>query len=84
MYVSGGGYDEAPLTWDPAPASRPARPAPRARLGTGRFECMGPASWGSPEQELSLDDERYGHVSVMDWGGMHPRRGVAWVSARPS
>jgi len=41
--------------------------------GSDRFECKNPATWGAPDQELSLRDERYGQVSVMSWGGLHPR-----------
>jgi hypothetical protein len=32
-----------------------------------------PATWGSPDQELSLHDDRYGQVSVMSWSGLHPK-----------
>lgn len=41
--------------------------------GTDRFECKDPATWGAPDQELSLHDECYGQVSVMSWGGLHPK-----------
>jgi hypothetical protein len=41
--------------------------------GTDRFECKNPATWGPADQELSLNDEKYGQVSVMSWGGLHPK-----------
>jgi hypothetical protein len=41
--------------------------------GTDRLECKDPATWGTPDQELELDDERYGQVSVKSWGGLHPK-----------
>ena len=56
---------------DPAPEP-PRRGRPR-KHSADRFECAGPATWGPPDRELSLDDGQYGHVSVMDWGGLHPR-----------
>jgi hypothetical protein len=56
---------------DPAPEP-PRRGRPR-KHSVGRFECKDPATWGPPDQELSLDDGQYGHVSVMSWGGLHPR-----------
>ena len=55
---------------DPAPEP-PRRGLPAH--SADRFECAGPATWGPPDQELSLDDGQYGHVSVMSWGGLHPR-----------
>ena len=56
---------------DPAPEP-PRRGRPR-KHSISRFECKDPATWGPPDQELSLDDGGYGHVSVMSWGGLHPR-----------
>ena len=41
--------------------------------GTDRFECKNPVTWGPPDQELSVRDDRYGQVSVMSWSGLHPR-----------
>jgi hypothetical protein len=41
--------------------------------GSDRFECKNPATWGSPDQELSLYDEKYGQVSVTSWSGLHPK-----------
>jgi hypothetical protein len=54
--------------------------------GTGRFECKNPATWGTPDQELDLDDEKYGHVTVNAWSGLHPKlfcRGRFAGFARP-
>jgi hypothetical protein len=56
---------------DPAPEP-PRRGRPR-KHSADRFECTDPATWGPPDQGLSLDDGQYGHVSVMSWGGLHPR-----------
>ena len=56
---------------DPAPEP-PRRGRPR-KHSADRFECADPASWGPPDQELSLDDAQYRHVSVTSWGGLHPR-----------
>jgi hypothetical protein len=48
--------------------------AGRLRIhGSDRFECKNPATWGVPDQELSLDDDKYGQVSVVSWGGLHPK-----------
>jgi len=59
---------------DPPPRipGRPGRPR-RHGAGRDRFECKDPATWGTPDQELSLLDDRYGQVSVMSWGSLHPR-----------
>jgi hypothetical protein len=59
---------------DPPPRI-PGRAGRPRRHGSGddRFECKNPATWGAPDRELSLDDERYGHVRVMSWGGLHPK-----------
>ena len=72
---------------DPPPRvpGRPGRPR-RHGSGSDRFECKDPATWGAPGQELSLLDDRYGQVSVMSWGGLHPRlicRGRFEGFARP-
>ncbi len=56
---------------DPAPEP-PRRGRPR-KHSIERFECADPATRGPPGRELSLDDGQYGHVSVMSWGGLHPR-----------
>jgi len=56
---------------DPAPEP-PRRGRPR-KHSADRFECTDPATRGSPDQDLSLDDRQYGHVSVMSRGGLHPR-----------
>jgi hypothetical protein len=41
--------------------------------GTDRFECKNPATWGVPDQELALHDDKYGQVSVKSWSGLHPK-----------
>jgi len=41
--------------------------------GSDRFECKDPATWGAPDRELALHDEKYGQVSVMSWSGLHPK-----------
>jgi hypothetical protein len=56
---------------DPAPEP-PRRGRPR-KHSAERFECKDPATWGMPDQELALHDDRHGQVSVMSWGGLHPR-----------
>jgi hypothetical protein len=72
---------------DPPP--RIPHKAGRPRIhgsGSDRFECKNPATWGQPDQELSLRDERYGQVSVMSWSGLHPKlfcRGRFSGFARP-
>jgi hypothetical protein len=60
---------------DPPPRVPGTTGRPRvhgAREG-GRFECSNPATWGTPDRELALDDDRYGQVSVKAWGGLHPK-----------
>jgi len=59
---------------DPPPRipGRPGRPRKHGS-GADRFECKNPATWGPPDQELSLHDDRYGQVSVMSWSGLHPK-----------
>jgi len=59
---------------DPPPRipGRPGRPRKHGS-GADRFECKNPATWGPPDQELSLCDDRYGQVSVMSWSGLHPK-----------
>ena len=52
---------------------QPARPRIHGAREGGRFECKDRATWGAPDRELSLDDDRYGHVSVKSWGGLHPK-----------
>ena len=56
---------------DPAPEPRqPGRPR---RHGQDRFECADPGTWGEPDQVMIRDDDRYGMVTVMSWGGLHPK-----------
>ena len=60
---------------DPPPRvpGRAGRPRIHGARENGRFECAHPATWGPPDQELGLDDDRYGRVSVTSWGGLHPK-----------
>ena len=60
---------------DPPPRvpGRTGRPRKHGPAQGARFECAHPATWGTPDRELSVDDERYGHVTVMSWGGLHPK-----------
>lgn len=54
--------------------------------GTDRFECKDRATWGAADRELSLHDDKYGHVSVKSWEGLHPKlfcRGRFAGLARP-
>jgi hypothetical protein len=67
--------DDRVLYRDPPPRipGRPGRPRVHGAREGGRFECAHPATWGAPGRELSLDDDRYGHVSVKAWSGLHPK-----------
>jgi len=56
---------------DPAP--EPRRPGRPRRHGEDRFECADPGTWGEPDQVLIRDDPRYGLMTVMSWGGLHPK-----------
>ena len=76
----GPGAGPGPAAQRPGALPGPAAPDPgeggRPRKhgsGSDRFECKNPATWGGPDQELSRHDERYGQVSVMSWGGLHPK-----------
>ena len=69
---------------DPAP--EPRRPGRPRRHGEDRFECADPGTWGEPDQVMIRDDDRYGMVTVMSWGGLHPKlacRGHFEAMARP-
>jgi hypothetical protein len=54
----------------PRPAGRPGRPR---RHSADRFCCNEPASRGEPDQTYIGDDDRYGTIVVMSWGGLHPK-----------
>jgi len=56
---------------DPEP--EPRRPGRPRRHGQDRFECEDPGTWGEPDQVMIRDDDRYGMVTVMSWGGLHPK-----------
>jgi hypothetical protein len=64
--------DDRVLYRDPAPRE-PGRPGRPRRHGKDRFECADPATWGPPEGELTLHDDRYGKVEVKAWSGLHPK-----------
>ena len=69
---------------DPAP--EPRRPGRPRRHGQDRFECADPGTWGEPDQVMIRDDDRYGLMTVMSWGGLHPKlacRGHFEAMARP-
>ena len=69
---------------DPAP--EPGRLGRPRRHGTDRFECGDPGTWGEPGQVLTREDDRYGLMTVMSWGGLHPKlacRGHFQAMARP-
>jgi hypothetical protein len=56
---------------DPPPRlPGPGRPRRHAK---DRFACKDPATWGPPDDELQVHDDRYGHVTVHAWGGLHPK-----------
>jgi DDE superfamily endonuclease len=65
---------------DPPPRipGRPGRPR-RHGSGSDRFECKDPATWGTPRQELSLADEKYGQrmKPMMDDRASPPNRASA-------
>lgn len=64
--------DDRVLYRDPPPPVPGQAGRPR-RHGKDRFECANPATWGTPDDELRLHDERYGTVNVKAWGGLHPK-----------
>jgi hypothetical protein len=69
---------------DPAP--EPRRAGRPRRHGADRFECGDPGTWGEPGQLLTREDDRYGLITVMSWGGLHPKlacRGHFQAMARP-
>jgi hypothetical protein len=55
----------------------PRRPGQRGRPAVhgAPFACKDPATWGPPDQELTVADDRYGQVTVKAWGGLHPKLG---------
>lgn len=56
---------------DPAPG--PPRPGRPRRHGEDRFDCADAATWGAADQVLRRDDPRYGLMTIMSWGGLHPK-----------
>jgi hypothetical protein len=64
----------------------PRRPGRPRRHGEDRFECADPGTWGEPDHVLIREDDRYGTVTVMSWGGLHPQlacRGHFEAMAKP-
>jgi len=47
----------------------------RPRRHGRRFACDDPATWGDPDDRLSVNDDQYGHVEVTAWRCLHPRLG---------
>jgi hypothetical protein len=45
----------------------------RPRRHGDRFGCADPASWPTPDDELFVEDPRYGRVHVQAWRGLHPK-----------
>ncbi|MCI2422693.1 transposase [Saccharopolyspora sp. K220] len=59
----------------PAPAVRAdGKPGRPPRHGQ-RFACKDPATWGTPDQQLTITDNRYGQVRVRGWSRLHPKLG---------
>jgi DDE superfamily endonuclease len=55
---------------DPPPR-RPGQPGRPRHHAKERFECKNPSTWGQPDAELTVEDPRYGTVSVKAWAGLH-------------
>lgn len=53
------------------PTSQPRTGRPR-RHGH-KFACDAPATWPTPADELTVEDEQYGTVRVRAWTGLHPK-----------
>jgi hypothetical protein len=90
LYVMDAGYDEAPITWELRGHLDQVQILVRVRndrvMYRDRFECDDPGTWGEPDQVLIRDDPRYGMVTVMSWGGLHPKlacRGHFETMAKP-
>jgi len=54
---------------DPTAQPRTGRP----RRHGHKFTCDAPASWPTPADELTVEDEQYGTVRVRAWTGLHPK-----------
>ena len=55
---------------DPQPGS-----VGRPRRHGDRFKCGEADTWPAPDDELTVDDDRYGTVTVTSWSGLHPKLG---------
>jgi hypothetical protein len=55
----------------------PPQPAPgtvgRPRRHGHRFKCGQPDTWPTPDDQLTIEDRRYGTVTVAAWQGLHPK-----------
>jgi hypothetical protein len=61
--------------YGPAPVRRcDGKPGRPPRHGQ-RFDCKDPATWGKPDQQLAVTDDRYGQVTVRGWSRLHPKLG---------
>jgi hypothetical protein len=45
----------------------------RPRRHGRRFACDDPATWGDPDDRLSVKDDQYGHIQVTAWRRLHPK-----------
>ncbi len=54
---------------DPTTQPRTGRP----RRHGHKFACDAPATWPTPADELTVEDEQYGRVRVRAWTGLHPK-----------
>jgi len=54
---------------DPTAQSQTGRP----RRHGHKFACDAPATWPTPADELTVEDEQYGRVRVRAWTGLHPK-----------
>ncbi len=54
---------------DPTAQPRTGRP----RRHGHKFACDAPATWPTPADEFTVEDEQYGTVRVRAWTGLHPK-----------
>jgi Transposase DDE domain len=54
---------------DPTAQPRTGRP----RRHGHKFACDVPATWPTPDGDLTVEDEQYGTVRVRAWRGLHPK-----------
>ncbi|MEA3346416.1 MAG: transposase [Chloroflexota bacterium] len=58
------------LYGEPGPYSGMGRP----RVHGDRFSFKEPETWGKPDAEVELEDERWGKVRLRRWDGLHARQ----------